>query len=229
MTTQDPGTVDPAELDEGGITPTEHRFLNREVLEMITVIVLSVTTILTAWSAFQSSKWGGAMSISFSQASSARIESVRLTGTADQKTAIHVGLWVNWLDEYTASPETAAFLESRFPEPLATAQADWLATKPLKTAGAPPSPFAMPSYVIPERGEAKAADERADAKFAEALEFNQRGDNYTLLTVLFAAVLFFAAISNRLRRIGLAAALLGSAIGLGLVGLILLGTFPKLV
>ena len=29
-------------------------------------------------------------------------------------------------------------------------------------------------------------------------KFNQRGDNYTILTVLFALVLFFAAASTRL-------------------------------
>jgi hypothetical protein len=39
----------------------------------------------------------------------------------------------------------------------------------------------------------------ADAKFAEALDFNQRRDNYTVLTVALAAVLFFAAISGRIQ------------------------------
>ena len=203
--------------------------MNREYLELLVVVVLSITTILTAWAAFQSSKWGGAMSISFSQASTARIESVKLTGTADQRTAIHVGLWTTWLSQYKVDERAAAFLEQRFPEPLATANADWLATEPLKNADAPPSPFAMPSYVIPERKAAAAADVRADAKFAEALAENQRGDNYTLLTVLFAAVLFFAAISNRLRTVRLQAVMLGASVVLGMVGVVLLISFPKLV
>lgn len=203
--------------------------MNREYLELLVVVVLSVTTILTAWTAFQSSKWGGAMSISFSQASTARIESVKLTGTADQRTAIHVGLWTTWLSQYKVDKEAADFLEARFPEPLATANAEWLATKPLKNADAPPSPFAMPSYVIPEREQATAADLRADEKFTEALADNQRGDNYTLLTVLFAAVLFFAAISNRLRSVRLQAVMLAAATALGLVGAVLLISFPKLI
>lgn len=227
--TEVPGSADgeptfgdtPAKLTKPG--------MNREYLELLVVVVLSVTTILTAWTAFQSSKWGGAMSISFSQASTARIESVKLTGTADQKTAIHVGLWTTWLSEYKVDPEVATFVEDRFPEPLATANADWLATKPLENADAPASPFAMPSYVLPERQLATEADARADAKFTEALANNQRGDNYTLLTVLFAAVLFFAAISNRLRTVRLQALMLGAAVALGLVGVVLLITFPKLV
>jgi hypothetical protein len=223
-----PGSADepapgdsPAKLTKPG--------MNREYLELLVVVVLSITTILTAWTAFQSSKWGGAMSISFSQASTARIESVKLTGTADQRTAIHVGLWTTWLSQYKVDEQAAAFLEQRFPEPLATANADWLATRPLRNADAPPSPFAMPSYVIPEREAAAAADVRADAKFAEALAENQRGDNYTLLTVLFAAVLFFAAISNRLRTVRLQAVMLGASIALGMVGVVLLISFPKLV
>ena len=218
-----------AESSSAGPVKLTNPGMNREYLELLVVVVLSITTILTAWTAFQSSKWGGAMSISFSQASTARIESVKLTGTADQKTAIHVGLWTTWLSEYEGDPDAAAFLEQRFPEPLATANAEWLATKPLKNTDAPASPFAMPSYVIPERELATAADARADAKFTEALANNQRGDNYTLLTVLFAAVLFFAAISNRLRSVGLQALMLAAATVLGLVGVVLLITFPKLI
>ncbi|MFN8034451.1 MAG: hypothetical protein U0V73_00740 [Acidimicrobiia bacterium] len=46
---------------------------------------------------------------------------------------------------------------------------------------------------------AKAADRRADAKFAEALRNNRRGDDYTSLAVAFASVLFFAATSERMK------------------------------
>ena len=57
----------------------------------------------------------------------------------------------------------------------------------------------MPEFVIPELTAAHLADDRADAKFTEALRNNQRGDNYTILTVAFAAVLFFGALSTRMR------------------------------
>src|SRR6476620_3630407 len=53
--------------------------------EVVVVVLLSVTTILTAWVGFQSSKWGGAMSISFSQASTQRIEATRYEGVANRK------------------------------------------------------------------------------------------------------------------------------------------------
>jgi hypothetical protein len=199
-------------------------------LELLTVVVLSVTTILTAWSAFQSSKWGGAMSIAFSQASTARIEAARLDGTANERQGVQVGLWTQWVDA-TSTGDTARadFIEERFPEPLASAQVEWLALSPLEDPGAPPSPFALDSYVVPEREEARAADARADEKFAEALANNQRGDNYTLMTVLFAAVLFFTAMSGRVRNPRSQIALLTLAIGLGVLGITFLAVFPKLV
>lgn len=198
--------------------------------EFVAVILLSVTAILTAWSGFQSSKWGGAMSISFSQASTARIEAARLEGVANRKVTIQVSLFTQWLQAYQAEDETLAdFLENRFPEPLATTFPLWLEERPLVNADAPATPFEMPEYAIPELAAAAEADDRADAKFAEALRNNQRGDNYTVLTVAFATVLFFGALSGRMRTLRAQWAFLI----LGWVGFLvassLLLTFPKLV
>ena len=106
---------------------------------------------------------------------------------------------------------------------------EWIALHPLDNPDAPATPFEMEEYVLPELASAQEADARADAKFAEALRNNQRGDNYTVLTIGFATVLFFAALSGRMRRLGAQWALLG----LGVVGFVVLTstllTFPKLV
>ena len=58
---------------------------------------------------------------------------------------------------------------------------------------------------------------------------NQRGDNYTVLTVAFAAVLFFAAMSGRMRSTRGGDVLLGFAILLFLVASSFLVAYPKLV
>jgi hypothetical protein len=204
-------------------------YARRPVLETIAVVVLSITTVLTAWSAFQSSKWGGAMSISFSQASSARIEAARLAGTANVRTSNQIGLWTEWVAAVgNQQAELADFLVDRFPEPLATAHEEWIADGG-RTVSPPTSPFDSPSFVLPEQRAAAAADERADARFALALAYNQRSDNYTILTVLFAGVLFFSAMSGRVRALGAQQVLLGAAMVLGVVGVVLLSTLPKLV
>ena len=148
--------------------------------EVVVVVLLSVTTILTAWVGFQASKWGGSMSISFSQASSARIEASRLEGVANRKLDIQASLFAQWV-EATGSQQVpvADFLRARFPEPLGTAFDAWIELEPLKNPDAPLSPFDMPEYAIPELAEAADADRRADAKFEQALADNQRGETTT--------------------------------------------------
>lgn len=198
--------------------------------ELVAVILLSVTAILTAWSGFQASKWGGAMSIAFSEASSARIQAARLEGEANRRLTIQVSLFTQWLQAYQAQDEELTdFLEARFPEPLASTFPQWTDSRPLTNPDAAPTPFELPGYVIPEQLAAAEADARADAKFAEALRNNQRGDNYTILTVGFATVLFFAALSGRMRSPRTQWLLLGLG-GAGFVVLAgVLATFPRLV
>ena len=196
--------------------------------ELIAVALLSITTILTAWSGFQSSKWGGAMSISFSQASSARIAAARADGDANRKVTVQVGLFTQWLQAATTD-DTAlmTLLVDRFPEPLASVFPVWLATDPLTNPDAPSSPFVMPEYKVPELADAAAYDATADAKFAQALDDNARGDNYTLLTVAFASVLFFSAISGRMRSRRSQWALLGIGLVVFAVATSFLLSFPK--
>jgi hypothetical protein len=90
-------------------------------------------------------------------------------------------------------------------------------------------PFKMKEYVPPGTTEAAAADQRADRRFADALVYNERGDNYALLTVLFALVLFFAAASTRLARLNAQRILLGVAIIFLITATVILATFPILV
>ena len=167
---------------------------------MIVVVLLSITAVLTAWSGFESSKWGGEMSIAFSQASSQRIQAAREAGVANSARAIDLqvfGLYLQALS--TNNTELEKFARDRFTDHFDVAFTQWEASKPLTNPQAAKSPFALDSYVPPGTREAATADANADAKFQLALDYNQRGDNYTLLTVLFALVLFFGAFANRFR------------------------------
>lgn len=201
-----------------------------ELRELVAVILLSITAIVTAWTGFQASKWGGAMSISFSQASTARIESTRLDDVVNRKQSIQVSLFGQWLTAYQGGDEELAdFLEERFPEPLATAFPVWLDSQPLKNPDAAATPFELEEYAIPEAAEAAAAEERAGEKFDEALRNNQRGDNYTVLTIAFAAILFFGAMAGRMKG----ARAQWAFLAVGAVGFVvcsgLLLFYPKLV
>ena len=106
---------------------------------------------------------------------------------------------------------------------------EWPTELGLPRANRPAGPFKMKEYVPPGTTEAAAADQRADSRFADALVYNERGDNYALLTVLFALVLFFAAASTRLVRSNAQWILLGVAIIFLIAATVILATFPILV
>jgi hypothetical protein len=192
------------------------------VRETVALIVLSITAVLTAWCGFESSQWSGEMSIAFSEASSARIEAARQAGAANAARQADLSIWGVYL-QARAQGDTALarYVEQRFTDHFRVAYRAWIAQ------GEPTQgPFRMKEYVPPGTTEAAAADQRADSRFADALLFNQRGDNYTILTVLFALVLFFAAASTRLGSPRVQRILIGVAIIFLIAGIVILATFP---
>lgn len=202
----------------------------RSLVEHVAVALLAITAVLTAWSGFEASKWGGEMSISFSRASTQRIEASREATTAEAARAVDLQVFGIWLEATSENNrELAVFARDRFTDHFAVAFEDWLTTRPLRNPDAPRSPFAMDSYVPPGEVEAQEADTRADDYFADALADNRRGDNYTLLTVLFALVLFFGALSNRFGSERKSWTILVGAGVLLLVGVGFLIAFPKII
>lgn len=192
------------------------------IRETVVLIVLSITAVLTAWCGFESAKWSGEMSVAFSEASSSRIEAARQSGIANAALQADLSIWGVYL-QARAQGDTAlaAYVERRFTDHFRVAYRAWIAGGE-RTAG----PFKMKEYVPPGTMEAAAADERADSRFADALVDNERGDNYALLTVLFALVLFFAAASTRLSGPKAQSILLGVAITFLITATVVLATFP---
>ena len=198
--------------------------------ELLAVIVLSVTAVLTAWSGFESSKWGGEMSISFSQASTARIEAARFDAQTDAERGFDLNVFGVYVQAVADEDERLQeFVETRFTDHFQVAFDAWIAMDPLNNPDAPPGPFALPEYQPPGAALAAEADARANDLFAQALENNQRGDDYTLLTVLFALVLFLTAVSQRLRSTVLTWTVIGGAIVLLVVGIGFLIAMPKII
>ena len=165
------------------------------------------------------------MSVAFSEASSSRIEAARQSGIANADLQADLTIWGVYV-QARAQGDTAlaTYVEKRFTDHFLVAYRAWIAQ------GEPTNgPFKMKEYVPPGTTEAAAADQRADRRFTDALVYNERGDNYALVTVLFALVLFFAAASTRLVRPKAQRILLGVAIIFLIVATVILATFPILV
>jgi hypothetical protein len=196
-------------------------------IEFVAAIVLSIATVLTAWSAFQATKWGGVMSIRFSESAAARTESVQAANRADADRTIDVTLFSDFLAAYSAGDdELAGFIRERFRDEFAPAFEAWVALEPLENPDAPETPFAMDDYVLAEDQQAVELAALADQRGQEARQANQRGDNYVLTTVLFASVLFFAGISSKASTLRSQGLLFGVSAVLLVAGAVLIATFP---
>lgn len=194
----------------------------RPTADTIAVIVLSTVAVLTAWCGFESSKWGGEMSIAFSQASSARVQAGDYASQARDARALDQGVFEQWvLADARGDTQLVDYIEARFSPEFAVAFDAWTAEGRVDRG-----PFVRSDYVPPGTAEAKKLNDRADERYNAALTDNARGDNYSLLTVMFALVLFLAAMSQRaIPRTG-RLVLIGTAIAFALFGVVLLATFP---
>jgi hypothetical protein len=181
-------------------------------VEVLSAVVLSLATVATAWSGYQSARWGGEQSAHAQRASTAIIRAAHFTDLGEQKLSLHVSLFGQWAAAVSADNTALAdFLYDRFPEPLKSATGAWLATRPLSNPSAPATPFDMPDYVLAERAEAERWEATAAAESEAATTANEHSDRYLLFTIVFATVLFFGGISGKFRwlAVDIAALLLG--------------------
>jgi hypothetical protein len=195
--------------------------------EIVATVLLALATVATAWSGYQASRWNGVQANAFSRGNAARIESTRASGLADAQTQIDVATFTAWVDAYAQGQvKLADFYLKRFRAEFKPAVDAWIATRPLKNANAPLTPFAMPQYRLAARKEAAELDLEAEAWATKARTNVQRATNYVLGVVLFAAALFFAGMSAKLRTRRLRTVLLTFGLVVFLGTVVWIATFP---
>lgn len=199
----------------------------RRGFEVLCALVLSLATTASAWCAYQSKLWGGAQAARANAAVRAGREGAVNSLAAMQARAFDASMFITYMEARLEKHEaTEAFLAQRFRPEMRPALEAWLKLDPLNNPAAPPSPFHMPEYVQKEKAEV----ERLDAVAAEALlksrEAREYSDNYVLLTVMFASVLFFGGIARAFDSRMLRAVLAVLAVALFLATLTGLLTMP---
>jgi hypothetical protein len=70
---------------------------SKEWHEITAVALLSIVAVLTAWCGFESSKWGGEMSIAFSQASSNRVQASDARSASRDSFQLDAMVFAEWL------------------------------------------------------------------------------------------------------------------------------------
>lgn len=182
--------------------------------EGISTLLMGMAAVVTAWCAFEAAKWSGIQSIRFAQAAAARTESSRNDLIDHQIAQIDVASFLAWIEalqaeaggaliketgSYTPDPTmTSGFLYHRFRPEFREAVEAWIATRPLRNADAPPTPFAMEAYQRPLGQRAAVLVKQADHHVEAGRQANRNSDNYTLVTVFSSMSIFFAGLSSKL-------------------------------
>jgi hypothetical protein len=227
QTVPDPPAQEPA----GSQSPAPQQIIRQQWierwLEVISAIMLGVVAVATAWSGYQSTRWGGVQSTKYTEAAAKRVESIRAETLAGQNRLYDVALFNQWLNAtYRNETMLASAYEQRFRPEFRPAFAAWLATDPRHNPNAPPGPLFMPEYKVSLSEQADQLEVEAAATFDEGKAAYQQSGAYVLNTVFLATVLLCITIAQRFEWIPVKVVILSIALGMLLLGLYRLSTFP---
>jgi hypothetical protein len=207
--------------------PTSRR---ERLLELIVTVLLATAALLSAWCAYEATRFSGAQNDANTEAAALRIESAKSASRAGQLELVDTTAFGQYVGAVGVhNRPLAAFYRDRFRDEFRPAFEEWLALKPLANPDAPKTPFLLASYKL-------ASQERADALAAEAVQVTLDGqhsggvsDRYVLAVVLLAAALFLLGIQTRIGeywlRVGLVT--VAAVLVLGTAGWVI--TLPRLI
>ena len=199
----------------------------RDWVEIGATVLLAFAAVATAWSSYQATRWNGEQAKTSGSVNKTRIEAARASGMANAQQQVDVATFMQWVDSYArGEAKLMKFYRARFREEFKPAFEAWIATKPLKTEGAPLTPFAMPQYRLAARTESERLEAKAATEAAAANRNVQRATNYVLGVVLFSSALFFGGISSRIENPRTRAMILGLGCLVLLAGLAWIATRP---
>jgi hypothetical protein len=227
--TSDPVEAESAPAADGepdseahGIVATAREIWAEERVEVVAAILLSLATVLSAWGAYQATRWSGEQANNYARSAALRAESGRHGTIASRQIQIDVQTFIAWVDAAATDDQRLAdFYVERFRPEFIPAFTAWRLQPGVDSEGLPEgTPFDQPEYVNAEQATAEKLFADADAALAEAQWNNQISDDFVLTAVLFASVLFFAGIAARFRPQWIRWTMLGVAVvvfGIGLV------------
>lgn len=177
---------------------------------------------MATWASFESSQWGGKAADLVSQSNALRADASRFAARGAEQTSVDASLWIEWQKAILLGREDfAGFVHDRFSPELIAAQNRWFGRALRDSDGNPldgrlplGTPMALDSYVPPGQEKSEELTAQADELLAESTGYSSTGSRYTMLTIVFALVLFFGSVATKFSgpRIQLALALLAVAL-----------------
>lgn len=191
-------------------------------------VLLSVVTLLAAWSGYAAAKWSTDSRVSLAEATTLRVRANRAESEATALRNFDSSTFEAWFAAYVAGNRTAMRLaEHRFRPEFQVAFDAWRATNPESNPNAPPGPTYVPDYRQPGLATRRALDGQASAAFREGEDSGANADEYVQLTVVLASILFLVGISTQFAMRGVRYGLIALATVLLVLSLIQVATLPK--
>ena len=177
-------------------------FTNR--LELLSVMLLALIIVFTAWSAYQSTLWGGIQTFKLVDVNAANRQAAELNLRQGQYTMMDVMIFTQYVNAVNDNDEKLSdFYFERFRPDFKPAVQAWLDTNPFDNPDAPPHPFVMKEYKRTFAEQAEQKIKIAELKMDEAQQANQNSDNYVLFTVIYASILFLGSIATKFSSVRL--------------------------
>ena len=197
-------------------------------LELFGTVLLSVAALATSWAGFQATLWSGNQMARANESVSLRAKSTRASTRAGQLVTIDVGLFNSWLTErFRGDATLQQFLESHFRPEFKVAFDEWIASDPLHSPKAAPTPFVLASYHVRSADSAEMYESQADSAENLSATANTTSDAYVLAAVILATVMFFAGTAQQTTNRRLRLFLLGLASVAWVAAVLRLFTLPR--
>jgi hypothetical protein len=229
--TQTPATSPEPSAEHTGIRgradDLAHQFAMTDRIELGAAVLLALATVLAAWAAYQSTRWSGVQADSYSRAATTRAEATQATNVYSAQVNIDVEVFLAWL-ELQAAGDTAGAdsVRERFRDEFTPAFETWMA-RAEPGAIPPDTPFSEDAYEPAAEAQAKELNAQADALPDQARVANQTSDNFVLMAVIMASVLFFAGVGTKFKGRRVRQSMLGMAIVLFVGGALFTISLPQ--
>ena len=169
------------------------------LIEIITVLVLGITTLGTAWCSYEAYQWNSQQSSLAQQTTSAELNANRLFGLATQKVTYDSSLLADYATAYRANDtKLMQFYRQSLMRPQLLPYLDaWVAD--VQAGKAPQNLLSDPAYLDPVLADYTAAAAQVATLDAQSKAAGSYADRYLVTTILLAVGLFFGGVTSSFR------------------------------
>ena len=173
------------------------------MLEVLTVVLLGVATVASAWCAYQASRWNGIETDEARATTQARVEQARLFATGTQIGSYDSNVLLAYAEAQAADqPTLAEFIRTTLMRPeFAPVLETWEREIEANTGQLSPIPE-NDDYTSALFADADAAEQQAVEASARAADAGSNSEAYLLTTLFMASALFFAGVVSSFQSRG---------------------------